>query len=121
MEKTANETVVAKDVQKVIQKGRITQDPFTFSKDCMVTNFVKNEITDRDNPAAEPSYWYAVSVADGHGFSLKDVSASKNCRPWELATLKMYRVYFTVDQQPNKSGNGLRYVVKIVDYERIAE
>ena len=118
MEKT-NETKGVENKVAATSKRRVHDAPYTFYKDCMVTNYVKNEIVDRNDPSLPPSYWYAVSVADGRGFDLKDVSASKDCSPWELQTLKMYRVYFTLSQQPNKNGSGLRNVVKIVDFEEI--
>ena len=111
MEKT-NETATTNKVPAFVEPQH------TFWKDVMVTAYEAREIIDRNNPDAPPSVWHAVSVADGKGFQLKDISADKSCAPENLKTLEKYRVYFDIQQRPNKNGN-LAISLKIVGYNKI--
>lgn len=120
MEKTTEKnTNVTSEQAAAPAAAPVTVDfPYTFEKEVMITGYEAREIADRNNPDAPPSIWHAVSLSDGKGFMLKDISADKNCDPAKIQVFQKYKVYFEIAQRPNKNGN-LAITLKIVGYKKI--
>lgn len=96
-----------------------TKIEYTFCKECVLMNVPKkNDITDRITKEVTGS-WFTVSLSDGSGFQLMDVTINKEAEPEKLAAFQRVKAYFVVKQKPNKNGNGFLFDVRIVKVDKV--